>query len=84
MKQELKEIKQAFKDYYAKNDENATHVFVYSEKQKQRILTFTKDKPKTTINGVEYTEMRNRDLDLTFGFDDVEFIAVGTYNDCKV
>ena len=77
-------LEQEFKNYYNRTGSIATHVFVHSVKQENVSNSFDLDKPQTTVVGVVYSEMRSRDADLKFNWDDTNFVAVGTYNDVKI
>lgn len=77
-------LEQEFKSYYNKTGNIATHVFVHSVKQENISKSFDFKKTQTTIEGVVYSEMRSRDSDLKFDWDDTNFVAVGTYNDVKI
>lgn len=79
-------LDEKFKEYYKKHTITATHIFVFSKKQKKR----SEEVPfmdsefiiiSTKVNGVEYTEMRSRDESQIYNFDDTKFLDVGTYND---
>jgi|GEM_PF-3798367 len=83
MKIAKEKLEKAFKDYYAKNGETATHIFVYSENQDNISIGFAMDAKQTYVNEVRYSEARSRDADLNFNFYDSIFISVGTYDDIK-
>lgn len=81
---DFKELEKAFTNYYELNNENATHVFVYSKTQSERALNIDEGAYVTTFKGQPYSEMRNRDsIYKTFKDEDVIFLGVGTYNDCN-
>jgi hypothetical protein len=82
MEIEKKLLEKKFKEYYDKTRNVATHVFVYSQKQKNIGLDIGMTHTNY-IDGIAYSEMRSRDSDLKFGWEDVKFVAVGTYNDIK-
>lgn len=84
MKFTTKDLKEKFESYYKNTGEIATHIFVYSKKQEKLGQSFMEDKPTTKVNGVKYSEMRSRDAELSFNFEDTVFISVGTYNDVEL
>lgn len=82
------ELQKQFKEYYKKTGNTATHVFVFSEDQSKITFDYLDgneffDGKKNYVNGLRYSEMRNRDSDSVFNWEDTKIIAVGTIRDVK-
>jgi hypothetical protein len=78
-------LEKAFKDYYFKHGNVATHVFVYSNNQykhRKDYEAIVAKMPELYVNGLPYTEMRSRDSEnLVFNNEDTFFVVVGTNKD---
>jgi hypothetical protein len=85
MKFNKTELQIEFTNYYKETGFNATHIFVFSERQNEVIKNTICDgeKKQPYVNNEKYSEMRNRDSDDVFNWDDTKFIAVGTNNDIR-
>lgn len=89
-------LEKEFKKYYEKNGRVATHVFVHSVRQADIMFTMDfsfpliaafKESELGSLNsvfGLPYSEMRSRDADLKFNWEDTKFVAVGNIGDIVI
>lgn len=77
-------LEKEFKNYYKRTGSVATHIFVHSIEQEEISKSCDLDKIQTRVEGVVYSEMRGRDADLHFNWEDTSFVSVGRYEDVKL
>ena len=82
MKFNKEEINKKCEEYHKNTGNTATHIFVRSYKQEEIGRTF-EEKRTTVVFGDIYSEMRSRDSDLVFNFEDTKFVNVGRVADVK-
>ena len=74
------ELDTLFKEYYRAKGVVATHLFIMSQGQLE-IGRNMNMRINNNVFGLPYTEMRARDSDPKFGWDDAEIVSVGTIVD---
>lgn len=76
-------LEEEFKKYYSKTGKTATHIFVYSSEQDYIIKRHNEDGKNCYVNDIRYTEMRSRDSDGVFNWEDTKLVSVGNHSDLK-